>query len=63
MSAEHWFPPTSLTGRHWRVEVLHASGAWRWYTEHLTAEQAESFCNYKREYHPLDSWRVVEVVR
>lgn len=60
---QSWFPPTSLTGRHWRVEVLHADGSWRWYTEHLTERAAEVFCTYKRELYPTASWRVAEAVR
>lgn len=63
MIDSNWFPPTSLMGRHWRVEILHVSGTWRWYTEHLTEHQALTFCKYKQEYHPLDSWRVVEALR
>jgi hypothetical protein len=59
----HWYPPTSLTGRHWRVELRHVDGTWSWYTEHLTEHDAQTFCNYKQEYHPRDSWRVVEVTR
>ena len=58
-----WHPPTSLTGTHWRVELLHLSGDWRWYTEHRTEYDAERFANYKREYYPHESWRVVKTTR
>lgn len=58
-----WYPPTSLMGHHWRVEILHVSGTWRWYTEHLTQDNAEVFCAYKRELYPGDQWRVTEALR
>jgi hypothetical protein len=60
---QSWFPPTSLTGRHWRVEILHVNGQWAWYTEHITERQAEVMLSYKRELSPLDQWRVVEAHR
>jgi len=58
-----WYPPTSLMGRHWRVEVRHVAGHWVWYTAHLTQEDAEKFCAWKRTNHPRDEWRVVESLR
>jgi hypothetical protein len=63
MSAFDWFPPTSLTGRHWRIEVRHIDGSWRCYTEHMTQHDAESALRYRHELSPLDEWRVVEAHR
>jgi hypothetical protein len=63
MIDKNWFPPTSLKGKHWRVEVLGIDGTWCWYTEHMHPSHAESFCKYKIEYHPHDQWRVVEAFR
>jgi len=56
----NWYPPTSLKGTHWRVELLSVYGLWQWYTEHLTEYDAERFAAYKREYHPHETWRVVK---
>lgn len=62
MPGPNWLPPASLRGRHWRVELRHACGDWRTYTEHRTEHDALVFCDYKQEFYPCDSWRVTEIV-
>jgi hypothetical protein len=44
------------------VEIRHACGDWRTYTEHRTEHDALVFCDYKQESYPCDSWRVTEIV-
>lgn len=58
-----WYPPGSLQGRFWRVEVLHASGEWRVYTEHHDEDNATRTLAYRRANDPSSTYRVVQSFR
>ena len=55
-----WCPPNTLSGKHWRVECLHFDGSWRNYVELRTEHDADTYCSYMREYHPIHTWRIAE---
>jgi len=35
-----WYPPQTLIGPHWEVQLLHVNGHWVTYTEHTSPESA-----------------------
>jgi len=58
-----WYPPCSLTGSCWRLEILHIDKSWRWYTEHLTHLDAQRMLSVRQTNSACDQWRVVKAFR
>jgi hypothetical protein len=58
----NWYPPGSLIGPHWEVQLKHAvSQQWVTYTEHSTSAQAEALAQRYSIVADGNSARVVEV--
>jgi len=57
-----WLPVGSMQLPHWQTEVFAAAfNEWRPIAEHLTEEDANNFCEHKRENFHRSKWRVVYI--
>jgi len=63
LSQRSWYPPCSLTGSYWRLEILHIDKSWRWYTEHLIYSDAQRMLSIRQSNSACNQWRIVKAFR
>lgn len=54
----NWYPPKTLIGPHWELQLLHVRGHWATFTEHTNADAALAMAS---RFDKCATYRVVEV--